>query len=87
MDTIRMAIAGILADHKALLLAKKMGVNISTLYKWAEEPTENSPHGEIPLKRAIQLSLITGDGRLMDAAFEKLSDWEKDAEELRDNRP
>lgn len=68
MDTIRMAIAAMLKDLKAGLLAKKLGdLNISTLYKWAEPSTENSPHGEIPLRRAIQLTLVTGDTRLMDA--------------------
>ena len=68
MDTIRMAVAGIIKEFKAGILAKKLGgLNPSTLYKWAEPSTEQDQHSEIPLRRAIQLTLITGDTRLMDA--------------------
>lgn len=59
-ETIRMAIAGIITDHKAPLLAKK-----------AEAPTEENKHSEIPLKRAVQLTLVTGDTRLMAAIAEE----------------
>lgn len=72
MDSIRLAIAGIIKDYKAGLLAKKLGdLNPSSVYKWAEPSTENSPHGEIPLRRAIQLTLVTGDTRLMNAIAEE----------------
>lgn len=67
MEAIRIAIASLLHDHKALVLAKKMGLNISTLYKWGEVSTENTPHSNIPLDKAIQLTLVAGDGRVMDA--------------------
>ena len=68
MDMIRLAIAGILRDHKAGTLAKKLGdLNPSTIYKWSEDSTDNDRHSEIPLRRAIQLTLITNDTRLMDA--------------------
>lgn len=68
MDAIRLAIAGLLKDYKSGLLAKKLGdLNPSTLYKWAEPSTEQDRHSEIPLRRAIQLTLITSDTRLMDA--------------------
>ena len=68
MDAIKLAISGILKDIKAAGLAFKMGgLNPSTLYRWSEQPTENNPHTDIPLMRAIQLTLITGDSRLMDA--------------------
>lgn len=72
MDSIRLAIAGIIKDYKAGLLAKKLGdLNPSSVYKWAEPSTENSPHGEIPLRRAIQMTLVTGDSRIMDAIAEE----------------
>lgn len=72
MDTIRMAIAGIIGKFKAPLLAKKLGdLNPSTLYKWSEPSTENDKHGEIPLRRAIQLTLVTGDSRLISAIAEE----------------
>jgi hypothetical protein len=72
MDTIRNAVAGILKDHKVSHLAKLMGdLNPSTLYKWSEPSTEMDKHGEIPLRRAIQLTLITSDTRLMEAVAQE----------------
>ena len=72
LETIRLAIAGIIKEHKAPLLAKKLGdLSESTLYKWMEASTEDSKHGDIPLRRAIQLTLITGDSRLMAAIAEE----------------
>jgi predicted nucleic acid-binding protein len=68
VDTIRLAINGILRDIKAALLAVQMGgLSQSTLYRWGEMPTDNNPHTDIPLARAIQLTLITKDTRLISA--------------------
>ena len=71
MDSVRMAVAGILRDHKVEALGRRMGVSASCLYKWSEPDTEANPHGDIPLWRAVQLSLITGDCRVMEALAEE----------------
>jgi hypothetical protein len=71
MDTIRMAVKGIVHDHGDRWIAKALDINVSTAHKWAEPSTEMDKHGEIPLRRAIQLTLVTGDTRLMDAIAEE----------------
>lgn len=72
MENVRIAIAAVLKEHKAEDLAKKMGgLNKSTLYKWAETPTENNPHSDIPLARLIQLTLITNRIGPMQAVSEE----------------
>jgi 16S rRNA G527 N7-methylase RsmG len=67
MEAIRLAISGIIKDVGDKLLAIKLGLNVSTVHRYAEAPTENNHHSDIPLARAIQLTHITGDTRLMDA--------------------
>jgi len=74
MDKIRMAVKAILHDHrdKVEFLAKKLGegVHPSTLYGWGESGTEDNKRSNIPIARAVQLTLVTGDTRLIAAIAE-----------------
>ncbi len=42
-------------------VAAELGVSLSLVYKWAEQPSENSPGSKNPLDRLLQIIELSGD--------------------------
>lgn len=69
LETVRVAVGDLLEENAAGLspkeIADRMVCSLSLLYSWADLGEGGA---DIPLKRLKQLTLITGDGRVV-AAF------------------
>ena len=65
-ESVRQAIQSALRENpsglKAMDVARRMGINVSSLYRWGESADQ-----DIPLARLVQLVLVTGDTRPVSA--------------------
>jgi hypothetical protein len=64
-EKVRAAIGAVIEDAGAKMIAQRMGVNVSTIYAWAESKP-------MPWERFEQLHHITGDARPIAALCQSL---------------